>query len=71
MSGRNSFVIPVNFPTLFFLYTDKVKLQELSDEKIERNNVFYLAKGLGITSYNENINHIVRFSMEKPNILIT
>jgi len=71
LSGTNSFVIPVNFPTLFFLYTDKAKLHELSDEKIERNNVFYLATGFGITSYNENINHIVRFSKEKPNILIT
>lgn len=71
LSGTNSFVIPVKFPTLFFSYTDKVKLHELKDEKIERNNIFYLAVGYGITSYNENMGKTIQFSKEKPNILIT
>jgi hypothetical protein len=69
--GRNHFVIPVSFPTLYFSYVDKTKLNQHSKQETERKNIFYLVTGLGIRSYDENINQIIKFSKEKPNVLIT
>ena len=71
ISGRNDFIIPVSFPILYFLYTEKVKIDEHSNQELEKNNIFYLVTGFGIKSYNKNINHIIKFSKEEPNILIT
>lgn len=71
ISGINHFIIPVNFPTLSFSYTDKSKLNEYSEQIIERKHIFYLVTGYGITSYSNNNGQNIRFSKELPNVLIT
>ncbi len=71
ISGVNHFVIPVNFPTLYFSYIDKTKLNGHSEQVIERKNIFYLVTGQGIMSYDNNNGQNIRFSKELPNILIT
>lgn len=71
ISGVNHFIIPVNFPTLSFLYTEKTKLNEYSEQVMERKNIFYLVTGNGITSYSSNNGQNIRFSKELPNVLIT
>ena len=65
IKGKNHFIVDVKFPTIYFIYTDN------SNQELERKNIFYLVTGEGISSYNENINQIIKFSTEKPNILVS
>ncbi|WP_426277266.1 hypothetical protein ACN9MN_17910 [Chryseobacterium sp. S-02] len=71
LTGTNHFVIPVSFPVLYFSYTDKVRINDQTKQELERNNIFYLVSGFSISSYDEDKNRIIKFSKEKPNILIT
>lgn len=71
ITGTNHFIIPVNFPTLYFSYSDKAELNGDSKQVIERKNSFYLVTGPGIESYSNNNGKKIRFSKELPNILIT
>ncbi|SDM27364.1 hypothetical protein [Chryseobacterium taihuense] len=71
INGINHFIIPINFPTLSFSYTDKTNLDGYSDQIIERKHIFYLVTGPGITSYSNNNGQNIRFSKELSNVLIT
>ena len=67
VKGRNHYVTRVNFPILYFSYSEKIQIDENSDQQFERNRIFYLVND-GLTTYDENYN--LKFTKDKPNILI-
>lgn len=69
ISGHNSYIHVVHFPTLVFTYTEKV-LDSISEEHFTRTRQFLLFSN-SFETYNSTVDvDTFEFSIEKPNILV-
>ena len=67
IKGTNHYIIPVNFPILYFSYSENIRINEDSNQQLERSKIFYLINEK-LTTYDEN--YELKFTKDKPNILI-
>lgn len=67
ITGTNHYIIPVNFPILYFSYSENIRINKNSNQQLESSKFFYLINK-GLVTYDKN--YKLKFSKQKPNILI-